>query len=124
MTKRAPSNFRTSMGQLSFDIEKTSGEVGVKGRFQTGAVKHQWALNATRYSDTERDYGRRSVPGADWSSNIYRPVWGPTAGISWPPTLHTETRLTSYGLVDTLSFAPRDCVSSSCRAGTCPTAPH
>lgn len=101
----AVGNFRTSMGQLSFDIEKTSGEVGVKGKFQTGSVKHQWALNATRYSDTERDYGRRSVPGADWTSNIYRPVWGPAAGISWPPTLHTETRLTSYGLADTLSFA-------------------
>ncbi|MFT3804426.1 MAG: TonB-dependent siderophore receptor [Burkholderiaceae bacterium] len=101
----AAGNYRTSMGQLSFDIDKTSGEVGLRGRFETGSVRHRWALNATRYADTERDYGRRSVPGADWTTNLYNPVWGPAADFSWPPTLHTETRLTSYGLADTLSFA-------------------
>jgi iron complex outermembrane receptor protein len=101
----AAGDFRTTMAQLNIHMKKTSAEAGFKGRFQTGGVKHQWAVNATHYSDTEKDYGRRSVPGADWTTNIYNPIWGPVAEMAWPPTLHTETRLLSYGLADTLSFA-------------------
>ncbi|MEI6907709.1 TonB-dependent siderophore receptor, partial [Klebsiella pneumoniae] len=83
-------------------IKKTTGEAGVKGKLQTGGIKHQWVLNTTYYTDTERDYGRRSVPGADWTTNIYKPVWGPEVDGVWPAILHTETRLISYGLADTL----------------------
>lgn len=97
-------DFRTIIGQLAFDVKKLSAEVGLKGKFQTGVIKHQWALNATHYSDTVREYGRRSVPGADWITNIYNPVWGSAASFLSPPTLHTETQLSSYGLADTLSF--------------------
>ena len=53
----------------------------------------------TYYTDTEHDYGRRSVPGADWTTNIYKPVWGPEVDGVWPAILHTETRLISYGPV-------------------------
>ena len=101
----AAGDFRTTMAQLNIHMKKTSGEVGLKGKFQTGGIKHQWTLNATHYSDTERDYGRRAVPGADWTTNIYNPVWGPVADMQWPPTLHMDTRLTSYGVADTISFA-------------------
>ena len=52
-------DFRTSMGQLKMELEKTSGEVGLKGHFQTAAIKHQWSLNATHYGDTQKDFGRR-----------------------------------------------------------------
>lgn len=97
-------DFTTTMGQLKIDLEKTSGEAGFKGKMDTFGIGHQWSINATNYSDKEKDYGRRSVPGADWTTNIYNPVWGPEAPVSWPPVLHTETRLTSYGLADTLSF--------------------
>lgn len=54
-------DFRTIIGQLAFDVKKLSAEVGLKGKFQTGVIKHHWALNATHYSDTVREYGRRSV---------------------------------------------------------------
>ena len=101
----AAGDFRTTMAQLNIHMKKTSGEVGLRSQVQTGPIKHRIALNATHYADTERDYGRRSVPGADWTTSLYNPVWGPVADISWPPTLHTETRLISYGLADTLSFA-------------------
>jgi len=96
-------DFKTSMGQLKMDLEKTSGEVGLKGNLHTGAIKHQWTLNATHYGDTQKDYGRRSVPGADWVTNIYHPQWGPAAAKSFPYIAHTKSRLTSYGLADTLS---------------------
>lgn len=101
----ATGDFRTTMAQLAFEFEKRSAEAGLKGKLQTGGIKHQWAVNATHYSDTEKDFGRRSVPGADWTTNLYNPVWGPAAAMQWPATLHMDTRLTSYGVADTLSFA-------------------
>lgn len=96
-------DFKTSMGQLKMELEKTSGEAGLKGNFQTAAIKHQWSINATHYGDTQKDYGRRQVPGAYWITNIYNPVWGPAADKSFPYIAHSETRLTSYGVADTLS---------------------
>lgn len=101
----AAGDFRTMLGQLDFEVKKSSAELGLNGKFQTGAIKHQLALSATRYSDTDKEYGRRSVPGADWTTNLYNPVWGPVPPFVVPPVLHTETRLSSYGLADTLSFA-------------------
>jgi len=98
-------DFRTSMGQLNMEVEKTSGDAGLRGKLQTGAIKHQWVLNATYYSDDQHDYGRRSVPGADWVTNIYNPVWGPAPAGVFPPVMHSKTRMISYGLADTLSFA-------------------
>lgn len=96
-------DFTTTMGQLKFEIEKTSAEVGLRGHFDTFGINHQWSVNATQYSDKEKDWGRRSVPGANWTTNIYRPVWGPEAPESWPLIVHTENDLKSYGIADTMS---------------------
>jgi len=101
----AAGDYRTTMGQLAFDVDKKSAEVGLKGRLQTAGIKHQWALNATRYEHDQQDYGRRSVPGADWTTNLYNPVWGAAPAFIAPPVSHTALALTSIGLVDTLSFA-------------------
>ncbi|WP_462401806.1 TonB-dependent receptor [Pseudomonas sp. Marseille-QA0332] len=97
-------DFRTLMGQLQFEIHKTSAEVGLRGHFDTFGIGHQWSVNATQYSDKEKDWGRRSIDGAEVISNIYHPVWGPKAPTSWPLIIHTENDLKSYGLADTLSF--------------------
>jgi iron complex outermembrane receptor protein len=97
-------DFTTIMGQLKFEIEKTSAEVGLRGHFDTFGINHQWSVNATQYSDKEKDWGRRSVPGANWTTNIYRPVWGPEAPEAWPLIIHTENDLKSYGLADTMSL--------------------
>lgn len=96
-------DLRSSMGQLKFQVRKVSAETGLKGQFQTGEVKHQWSLNATQYSDKKKDWGRRWVPGADWTTNIYHPTWGPKASTHWPLIMHSESRLRSYGVADTLS---------------------
>lgn len=98
-------NYRTSIGQLAFDVEKTSAEVGLRGHFQTGAVSHAISVNATHYEHEQHDYGRRIVPGADWVTNLYAPQWGAAADFITPHIMHTELRLNSYGLADTLSFA-------------------
>ncbi|WP_404942587.1 MULTISPECIES: TonB-dependent receptor [unclassified Pseudomonas] len=96
-------DLRSSMGQLKFQVRKVSAQTGLKGQLQTGEIKHQWSLNATQYSDKKKDWGRRSVPGADWTTNIYHPTWGPKAPTSWPLIMHSESRLRSYGVADTLS---------------------
>lgn len=96
-------DFTTTMGQLAFEVRKTSAEVGLRGHFDTLAINHQWSLNATQYTDEEKDWGRRYVPGADWTTNLYHPVWGPAAAQAWPLIIHTENRLKSYGIADTLS---------------------
>lgn len=98
-------DFRTVIGQLAFDIKKQSADVGLHGRARTGTVGHRWAVNATHYAHDQNDYGRRSVPGADWTTNLYHPVWGPAAPFVAPQISHTEVRLGSIGVADTLSVA-------------------
>ena len=94
----------TTMGQLKFEIEKTSAEVGLRGHFDTFGINHQWSVNATQYTDKEKDWGRRSIPGAEWTTNMYHPTWGPKAPKSWPLIIHSENRLKSYGVADTMSI--------------------
>lgn len=101
----ARGDYRTTIGQLAFEVEKTSADVGLRGRLQTGPAKHQWAVNATHYDHQQKDYGRRSVPGADWTTNLYRPVWGAPAPFVTPLISRTALRMRSYGVADTMSFA-------------------
>ncbi len=98
-------NFTTVIGQLAFDIRKQSADAGLRGSFHTGNVGHQWAANVTHYQHTQNDYGRRSVPGWDWTTNLYNPVWGPAAPFVAPHISHTELTLDSLGFADTLAFA-------------------
>ncbi|VEF38824.1 ferrichrome-iron receptor [Stenotrophomonas maltophilia] len=98
-------DFTTVIGQLAFDIRKQSADAGLRGSFQTGNVGHQWAANVTHYQHTQNDYGRRSVPGWDWTTNLYNPVWGPAAPFVAPHISHTELTLDSLGFADTLAFA-------------------
>ncbi|WP_401733755.1 TonB-dependent receptor [Stenotrophomonas muris] len=98
-------DFTTVIGQLAFDIRKQSADAGLRGSFHTGSVGHQWAANVTHYQHTQNDYGRRSVPGWDWTTNLYNPVWGPAAPFVAPHISHTELTLDSIGVADTLAFA-------------------
>ncbi|MBH1392955.1 TonB-dependent siderophore receptor [Stenotrophomonas maltophilia] len=98
-------DFTTVIGQLAFDIRKQSADAGLRGSFHTGSVGHQWAANVTHYQHTQNDYGRRSVPGWDWTTNLYNPVWGPAAPFVAPHISHTELKLDSIGVADTLAFA-------------------
>ncbi len=78
------------------------------GKARTGAVGHQFAFNFTHYNEDYHLSGFRSLgPAEDWVSNIYNPVWGPELSQPSPiPAIsQTETRLTSFGVADTLLFA-------------------
>nr|WP_281193143.1 TonB-dependent siderophore receptor [Hydrogenophaga palleronii] len=101
----AAGDYTTTIGQLAFEVEKKSADVGVKGNFQMAGIQHQWALNATHYQHQQADSGRRSVPGANWTTNLYNPVWGPAVPLVTPLISRTAVSLTSYGVADTMSFA-------------------
>ncbi|KAA5584600.1 TonB-dependent receptor, partial [Pseudomonas aeruginosa] len=96
--------FQTSIGQLTFNVDKKSADVGLKGKFNTGAVGHQWVVNATYYKHNQDDYGVRNVAGAEWTTNLYDPIWGKAVPFNAPLISNSELQLNSYGLADTLSF--------------------
>ena len=98
-------DYRTNVADLGFDVEKQSAEAGVRGKLRTGDIGHQWAVNATYYHHTDKQYGRRNTLAKDWITNIYNPVWGPATRFEAPQISKAELRLASFGLVDTLSFA-------------------
>nr|WP_242548585.1 TonB-dependent siderophore receptor [Pseudomonas putida] len=99
----AAGDYNTTMGQLKMQLEKKSAEAGLRATFETFGIGHQLTVNATHYDDEQKDFGRRSVPGANVTTNIYHPVWGAAADESWPAVQHLENRLASYGVADTLS---------------------
>lgn len=82
-----------------------SGEVGLKGKFQTGPVDHAWTIAATRFtSDNSFKDARASIPGTTHYDNLdfgnapTFPGYGAT-------TSQTKANLGSYAIADTLSFA-------------------
>lgn len=100
-------DFRINFSGVSDRMERKSAETGLKGKARTGAVGHQFALNATYYTEEYTLSGFRNLLPRDWVTNIYNPVWGPEVARpgNIPALTRTDTRLTSFGVADTLSFA-------------------
>jgi iron complex outermembrane receptor protein len=96
----------TSSAMRSIDSgTQQSGEVGLKGKFQTGPVGHAWTLATTRFtSDNSFKAARAGIPGTtnydnlDFGNAPTFPGYGAT-------TSQTRATLGSYALADTLSFA-------------------
>lgn len=99
-------NYNTNIAQLAFESDKKSADFGLKGKFNTGSVGHQWVANATYYKQDLEEFGLRSV-GSPIANNIYYPVWtGTEIAVQYlPPTLKSALEQKSYGLADTMSFA-------------------
>jgi iron complex outermembrane recepter protein len=78
------------------------GEGGVRASVDTGPVNHLLTVN---YSAFERDYSSVGRGGAAINSNLYNPV--PIPLPSFPTlvqSLTTETKLSSFGVADTMSM--------------------
>lgn len=100
-------DFSINYSGVSDEMKRKSAETGLKGSLQTGAITHQFAINATYYNENYDLNGFRNLLSQPWVSNIYNPVWGPELSRPSPvPAItRTDTRLTSFGIADTLSFA-------------------
>jgi len=97
-----------------FDNERhdkvRTGEIGVRGDFATGTVKH--TVSATASAFELKSYNAYAFGDfAGWTSNLYRPVdvAAPPAtaylgGVLADPLLTQRSILSSYAVADTLSF--------------------
>ncbi len=92
-------------GWQRMSVETKSVDAGLRGRFATGAVKHELAVSYSRL-DQEQQLGfYTGFPGGN--SNLYAGLLFPTpstAGISNPLRPYLDTKLTSLAVADTMSF--------------------
>jgi iron complex outermembrane receptor protein len=98
-------NFASAPAWQVFDVSSNSAEAGIKGKFETGPVKHQVTLGATRVIQNADIH---FIPaGAFRTSNLYNPIYSsaPTPTSSGHTLKYTTSELTSVALADTLSFA-------------------
>ena len=91
------------------DLVRT-GEIGVRGSLQTGAVKQTLSATATGFSQHSKNaYAISNFAGV--ATNIYRPVDYPAPDTSFfpngnmdAPRVTATTNLSSYAIADTLSM--------------------
>ena len=96
------------------DDTKT-GEVGLRGKFNTGSVSHQ-LVGAYSHYDSKRDNAFRYDFLNQFTTNLYRPTFYPLPAFSAGsdvfgygndldnPALTQKQRLSSYAIGDTLGF--------------------
>lgn len=89
-----------------------TGEVGLRGKFNTGAVEHEWVAAANRFQSS-----RKNAYIMDWgntlATNLYNPSYYPQPAADNPmfsgndmgnPAVTGRTKLTSFVLGDTFSL--------------------
>lgn len=89
-----------------------TGEIGLRGKFNTGAVEHEWVAAANRFQSS-----RKNAYIMDWgnqyTTNLYNPSRYPQPAAADPlysgndmgnPAVTGKTRLTSFALGDTFSL--------------------
>lgn len=97
------------VGTLSaMKLYSKSFETGLRGRFETGAVQHEWTLAYSTYDLIRKSVDGDTVPLPE--SNIYAPIYGPVVNKSLAPDPDdaqktSDTTFSGITLADTLSFA-------------------
>jgi iron complex outermembrane receptor protein len=87
--------------------EVDTGELGLRGLFNTGNVGHEWVMSASFFElDSKNAYGT----GSTLLTNLYNPIdvsqppLGFQTNSDLTPTLTNSVQLQSYAIGDTLSF--------------------
>ncbi|MDO4641849.1 MAG: TonB-dependent receptor [Neisseria sp.] len=88
-----------------------TGEIGLRGKFATGAVQHEWGTAANHFHKNTKNAYTYDLSNS-FNTNIYTPVyyalpaWSSGANATGNmnhPALTDKTRMTSVALYDTLS---------------------
>lgn len=89
--------------RLNESLLSKTGEVGLRGRFHTGAAKHEPSVSA---SALDIDYSSARIRSRTVFSNLYDPADLPKPDIARPGDLPktSESRLYSVALADKISF--------------------
>ena len=89
-----------------------TGELGLRGKLQTGSVGHEWVAVASHFSADKKNAYAMDF-GNTQATNLYRPVYSALPALSAStlrggdladPRLTGSTRLTSLALGDTMSL--------------------
>lgn len=86
------------------DVTSRTGEIGLRGNFDTGAVNHRVVLSASTLRQVRHNLTHTVATG---TSNLYDPVFVPKPNLSayrTDPPLLSRQRLSSVALADTLSI--------------------
>lgn len=88
--------------RYQFDIERSSAEAGLRGRFDAAGLRHTVTLQASDYRD---QLARGNVNGVAYSSNIYAPTASAPQAVPAPGSVPklSETQLGGWALADTMS---------------------
>ena len=82
-------------------VDTRTAEAGLRGKFQTGAVEHEFVLSATSYAQNN---GLLRQNGTLYRSSIYTPadIPMPSIALDGPIPRTAETRMRSLAIADTL----------------------
>lgn len=93
-------------GFVDLDAKRTSGDIGVRSEFETGAVEHFLVLNGTYFNEDKQDSPAGDKPWKTQDTNLYNLDWGPVPSrYDRYIQSNVDSTLSSYGIADTLSFA-------------------
>ncbi|WP_273729302.1 TonB-dependent siderophore receptor [Brucella gallinifaecis] len=88
------------------DGNQQSGEIGMRGDFMTGEVRHEWNISANRFK-SDNTFKDLQIPIAG-TTNYYNLSFGPAPDLTrynaMGPTTSAEQTLSSVAISDTLSF--------------------
>lgn len=89
--------------RAEFDVDRSSAEAGVRGKFTTGAVKHQVTMQWSHYEDR---FDQGTVAGQSYTSNIYSPITRAAQQVAAPASVPKRSTNTLGGVAisDTLSM--------------------
>ncbi len=88
----------------------STGEIGLRGRIQTGAVSHQLVTSASTYSSEERNAWAASNSDTPFDGNLYHPYDAPipllTSGLGSlsDPKVAERIHTHSIAIADTMGF--------------------
>lgn len=106
----AAGNFAFAGMPVHWRQQTTSGQLGLKGRFETGPLKHEWSISASglrRESSAVFDVG--GLSGAAALSNMHDMIVLPNPVSATDPmgplVWSVRTSLPGHALVDTMSLA-------------------
>ncbi|WP_053845172.1 TonB-dependent receptor [Paracidovorax avenae] len=87
-------------------VNTRTAEAGLRGKLQTGTLRHEWVLSASGYA---QDNGLRRQNGTVYASSIYTPADVAMPAISLDSNVPRvgETRMNSLALADTVSTADK-----------------
>ncbi len=88
------------------DGRQQSGEIGLRGDFMTGAVKHEWNISGNRFT-SDNTFKDLQIPIAA-RTNYYNLSFGPAPDLTrydaMGPTSSAQQTLSSVAISDTLGF--------------------